>query len=692
MQNPAFNNSGTFSYPFTMLKERNRALLKHLDSEDNFKEVNLPFKLLVDEELFMEGEVRIIKSNSDNFQLYLKSGKSSAARILKESYLDETINGQSWGDAAGGLTDINNSPNAVYPTNKFVVAPVQLDDYVINDWDPDTNQLSNPDLFTGQLTPMVYGRHIIDRINQAIGLFVPRNDFSLKTDFNRWCIFSPRKGNDAANGLTSFAEWLPHITAADFLADIQNRFNIIAFFTPLLKEVEYIGFDSILNGAVTDWTRKYISDDDIEAFQKGRMILINDGEDDEILSPQDIENKYDFTEVASYANVDTAANYKVLDVERYFRPEEKDLENDLTQTLYVDNFVSIFATRNLVSEPVDHTTTFQNLNSGAGADNFIGAFLFRQFSKGEIFDNIFLDIIEAKRDTGNSLNLICRVEIINTITSAIEVLGEQSILIDNANYEFYTFDVDLFKTGAWEFIQNDQSNFVAGTILRIAFYSYHPTLTGTLSIRFGLLSPTPPLFPYTYIIPDRTKIYPKEINPISNIDFGDTDAEKVEEIEPDGKVLFNTTGLSGGYHFQMPKSDIDPELKQADFAHTIYRGKITDERDGTYRAPYCNFDVVDLYMADYQSRLTIGSAPDLSLRWHGATGLAETFWRHRLIWFRNYHRPVRKRLALSLHDIIKLKMYHRYRIDNVTYILNEVGFKIDVNGDISTAEVEMFTV
>lgn len=687
MRNPAFNNEGTFSYPVNALVERNRALMKHLEAEDNFTGYNPQFKMWIDDELFMEGDVKIIEATSV-FQFYLKSGKSSAVRILKESYLDGQINGQSWGDAPGGLTDINASPNAVYPVNKFVVAPIKLDDFVINEWDVTNQDLKNTSLGEGEFTPMVYIGHLIDRINQALNLLNEQNDFSLKEDFKRLALFSPRKGNYAADALTQYKEWLPHITANEFLNDLEARFNIVPFFNQLLFSVDYIKFDSILSGSIIDWTNRYIRDDEVKTFQRGLTILKNDAEDDDALSPREIEEKYDLVEVADYDDM-TFLNefYKVTNVGRYFQRINKDFENDITQNYYADTTPQLLY--KLKTEPFDSTAELTNGDTTPGQDNIIVNFGF-DVLKGYLTDNVDIRNIEAKTDAASDVELVIKVGAVGN--GYFTVKTEKRVTINNTAYQFYNILIELIESFSFERILDNNGNFVSGEACGVWFYAYHPTTARTITLRFGEVAAPVPELPYTIFTPDTNRQQFKQIGVIGNYEFGDIDAEKVEIVEPDSKVLYNGKERNDEFLFQMPLSDIEPEIEQTDYAYVVYRGKINDERDGTKIAPYANFDELDLEMNDYQSRVTVGSTPDLSLRWHGTNGIGNLLWRQRVIWFQNYHRPVRKIVSLTLHDLLQVRMYNRIRINNVLYVINEISVKVNVNGDLSQAELDLFTV
>ena len=692
IHNPAFNKLGTLSEYLNLVIEGNRATMQHVEDEANLTEVTQTFVLKLGGEVFTEGDVGV-DDTVKSYKSYLKSGKSAIARILKESYLDDSINGESWGEAANGITDINASINGIYPAKQFTVAPVKLDDYTINDWID--GALTTDDIIEGKVTPMVYVRHLIDRINQACNLLVVRNDWDKFSDFNRLCMFSPRRSADKLNGLKLYREWLPHITAADLLKDLEERFNIVAFFSPFGREVAYVHFDDIFTGDIVDWTSKFIRNEKIPPFQEGLTLLKNDGEDEEVLSPREIEEKYQVTEVPTYDDLTvTDYAYKVADVGRYFDVKPVEFDNSLTRPLYFDTLPfggSAIPYRKLREEVDTGSNSLTNSDTGANVDNPILVMFFPDH-KGMILDNVAVHQFEAKVNNGDA-TLVAKVELAQTINGSsvvIEELGKATLELTNSALELKDIVVPITKSAEFESTFDKDDNYMFGTYLRVSFYCLSAIAGRSITLKLGNVDAPIPATGYTTILADAGGVKHRELGVLGTYEHGKLDAKKVREVEPKSKVLFNDEGRSGGYLFQMPKSDIDPKLEQKDYAYTIYRGLINDERNGGKTAPYCNFDVLDNAMKDYQSRVTNGATPDLSLRYHGEKGLARQLHQKRLNWYKLFERPARKVFQLTKNDLQNLKMYDRISVYNKQYVANIISVKAQVNDELSEATVDVF--
>ncbi|TAJ13071.1 hypothetical protein DMA11_10420 [Marinilabiliaceae bacterium JC017] len=689
IKNPAFNKAGTFSYTFRLPKETNRAILQHADEEDNLQVITHKFQLWLGSEKFMEGEC-VIKNTASAFECYLKSGKSSVASVLKESYLDEQINGQEWGQNPDGLTGLNTSVQSAFPGCNFVVAPIKTDKKIINEWDPNSNVLASTK--EDDVTPFVYIRYLINRITQGLGLLKTRDDFSLYNDFNRLCLISPRI-EIYKDKFTFYKHWMPHITAADLVNDLRDRFNIVAFFNPLMNEVEYVNFDAVFSAPVIDWTNKFIRDEDIPAKEEGGVNFENDGEDEDMLSPEKIEESYELVTVPTYSGIKEATGhtFKVTDINRYFKRQTEESDSDMTKVRYVDTGAFLTHYYNLIDNPDDATDVRSSISPAAGVEALVAKFIFDE-QEGKLKDNVSVYNVELKADQSGDVELQVKVSLWNRKTSTIEhVLGEKTQTINHTDYRLYDFIVDINESLAWSHYLNKNGDYLSGTYLVVEFKSYHPTAARSVSMRFGYVESVPvPVMPYTLVIADNHKIRVSEMGAIGNYTKGS--AEKPQEYKPKSKIPFNTTDRCSGFAFQMP--DVDPEAKkqQKDFAYSIYRGMITDEVKGEKNAPYCNFDSLDMNMGYYQSRLTYGDTPDLSLRWHGSDGLIQKLWQKTVAWILHTRRPVRKVFQLSVHDLLQVKMWYRIQVDNQFYLVNTISVSVDEKSQLAESTVDMYTL
>nr|WP_321409347.1 hypothetical protein [uncultured Carboxylicivirga sp.] len=711
IKNPAFNKEGAFSYPLKAPVEDNRATFGHADAEDNLQVQAPSFQLFMGNEPFMEGDIKLTETQGD-YEFYLKAGKSAVANVLKESYLDEDINGQSWGDNPDGLTGLNNAVNGAYPDYLMVAPPVSTDDFICNEWDL-TNQelisLISEDLTyfnlsmlvnAGRINPLVYLKPVIKQLFKGLGLIVNNNDFNLYNDFNRLCVFAPKKGLSGAAVLEKVANFLPHITAADLLNDLRARFNLVAFFNPFLGEVDYISFEKVFTSEIVDWTDKFIRSEQTPGKEEGAILLENEGDDNDTITYDQLDADKDLVSIADYdtmmAEVETDFNnnvnadkyYILSDSGRVFLAENNNGKGDLVNTYHIGSKESVYTYYNLItgSWPNTNWNFSQTLSAGVG----LSFMLWRlpDDMVGRIERTLYIRNLGLYVASGSSIDITItlRYGSIDDWDNTVFVVITKTVTITNTDPYASPFNthrgvaIDLpYSPELDETINGAQIVFTALS-----------SIDATVGVRMGKQTDGLGSDMHSYASIDGYDRRVTELGRIANYNKGDGD--EPETFSPKNKTLLNDFVRMQDYLFQMPVSDISPKQQQSNYAFTFYRGLIDSEIDGSQTAPFANFDDVDINMADYYNRLTNGADPDMTLRWHNDNGIVSKFWQKTINWILYYRRPVRKVFELSVNDLVNFKMWQRVRVDNKLYLVDTIDIKANADGTLSNATVDMYTL
>lgn len=708
IHNPAFHKLGTYSMPFNLVRHLNRATMQYAEDEDKLTETTQLFKLYLGNELFMEGEMGV-NDTVKGYKCYLKSGKSSIARILKESFLDGEINGQSWGENPDGLTGLNNSVNGAYPDYLMVAPPLKLDDFICNEWDLDNQQLV--DLISngleylnlsmlvaeGRINPMVYVKHVVNQIFKATSVLVNANDLSLFNDFNRLCVFSPKKGLSNSDALTKVANFLPHIPATDFLNIMRERFNLVAFFSPFGREVDFISFEKAFTSPIVDWTDKFIRNEKRPDKVDGAIFLANDGDDEDVITYEELDANNDLNVVADYATMVADAEsdynnyvkddkyYKLDDSNRVFVARDTNIKGDLTNDYHIGDSI-LGAIYQLVVGPWPNVTHNFTVSFGAGAEEWFMRWRFPEGLSGRVERSIYIRRLGLYVASGTSVNVRMVVYVQNTETTTTKTILEKTVTITNTDPYASPFNT---RRGV-ELVLNESPELGEDTdwnMIQVSFYAGAST-AGSIGVRIGKQTDGQGVDLHAFAAVDGYDRRIIELGRIASYPKGS--GSDLTEYSPKNKILLNEPVRMGDYLFQMPVSESSPKIGNKECEFTFYRGIITDEIDAANSAPFANFDDVDIYTDDYTSRLTNGATPDMTLRWQGANGTVNQFWQKTINWLQYRRRPVRKVFDLSKNDLQNIKMWHRIRVDNKLYLIDIISVKANANGELSESVVDMY--
>ncbi len=690
------------SDPFDLVKHLNRAVMEYIDDEDNLTEAKLTFKLWLGGELFMEGDV-VATETVNTYGIYLQSGKAAVASVLKSSYLDDSINGESWGDNPDGLTGLNNSVNGAYPAYRMVPGAIATNDYIVNDWDVDNSELIDwvPDneqisggfnefelASLGRINPQVYVKGLIDTIWKALRLMKTADDLSMKEDFKRLVMYAARKGVNNSEVFKHVANFLPHITAAELLNLMRNRFNLVAFFNPYLKEVDYLHFEKVFTAPIIDWTDKFIRNEKVPPIAAQGLTFTNDGDDEDVMPYDDLEAKYDLIEAADYASMLTAVQehfqfpdeyYKLLDSGRVFRAHSNKFDSALAERYFVTSSPEFYRFRlgnDIISTNYDYPVDFD-----AGVKKEITQWWFPENQEGAAAEKVTIGHFGVYLRDGASADVIVRVFAINLTTSDERTLAEKTVTITNTDPNDSPFN----QLGGIEIPLGQTAELGVGWNEYRIVFEVLSNSAGTIAFKIGSYSP--PFYAYADI-----DWYSRRVNELGRIANKTQGSGELKEYAPKGDILLNSKEWMGDYRFQMAKSDTSPKEKQKNFALGIYRGLIKNEVTGVKNAPFLNYDDVDIELSDYQGKITNGSVPDMTLRWHGDNGLMKQFWSKTITWWLHYAKPVRKVFQLSKNDLVNTKMWYRIRVKNQLYIINVINVKANADGSLGEATVDMYTL
>lgn len=709
VKNPAFNKEGAFSYPLKAPVEENRVTFGHADDESNLESQAPAFELYMGNELFMSGDIKLTETQGD-FEFYLKAGKSAVANLLKSSYLDEEINGQSWGENHDGLDGLNASVNGKYPDYLMTVFPVFTDNFIVNDWNLDDQKLieyismtDEEDLYintmisTGRINPVVFVKHVIKKLFSALELIINVNDLNLHTDFDRLCVFSHKKNFQTPDDLIPVANWLPHITAADLLNNMRERFNIVAFFNPFLNEVDYISFEKIFSADIVDWTDKYIRSETTPAKEDGAILLENEGDDDDVISYDELASNYTLVEMDNYAAMlaDMESDYNSLipydkyylltDSNRVFKAVTSALEESLSGRYYIESKYGIgFNWFNLQLDEIDPTQyNFTEVLTADVPFHFL-RWRFPGGLDGAVKESITIRNLGLYVVSGSNIDIEMQIKFYNIDSGEIITVRSKTINIDNSD----PYDGIFFTASGVQILMGHSPALGIGwNYMWIDFYATC-SQAGELGVKMGQQSPDIPFYCYAEV--DGYERRATELGRIANYPKGDGDDP--ETSSPKNGNLLNVKERLSDFLFQMPASEMSPNRNQKNYAFTFYRGLIDSEVDGTQTAPFANFDDVDINMAEYYTRLTNGDDPDMTLRWQNDNGIVAKFWQKTINWILYYRRPVRKVFELSVNDLINFKMWHRVQVGNKLYVVNSIDVKANADGSLSNATVDMFTL
>jgi len=676
LKNPFFGSAGLFSYLVKVDRDKNESFFQYVNALDAAEELPLTFHLKAGD-LEAIGDVVVTDSSTRSIEFYLKSGNSSTAAFLKNTYLDETdIYGKT------DSSEVTGSLDGCYPDYPFAAMPIKVDEELFNEYDFETNKVKVN--WNDKACPAVYLRFILDKLIAHLGYHKVRDDLSLLNDFNRLGLFAPRT-EAFYNYRNKVKNFLPHIVFEELQKELLNRFNTALYLSPYLREAEIINMDTIFNLVPIDWTNKFKGFGKVPPIEEKPLLMTHDGEEKDLLSPDEIESRYigRIIRVDSMSELPATSDsvHFVSDIKRYMKSEKLDPGNALVQGYNLKKSTTDYAGQSfyeILQEALfTYSTTKTNSATIANTDNLIAQFIYPQLS-GEITTS-FLQEIFCKVDSGES-DLIIELFIRNQDESEVLLTRHtESITWIALNNRRYVFRVPI------------EADLKESNRLGVRLYSRSATAGRTITIEFGGINVNGDGVRECSAAIDYPIDQWREIGICGNYPYGEQTKETAE-FKTKAPVLKNDLVAMGGYLCEMPVTDMKPESVQKEFAWVVYRGKRPDELTGTKHAGYANFDLLDLDKISYAGNLQGSYDPDLSLRWTGEKGLVNTLWKKRLLWERYHKRPARLKLDLTSHDLVTTKPYHPIRVDNLVFIIDKIDFQLDVRGLVSNVEADAFTL
>lgn len=741
--NSLFNDAGTYTYSIVAPLEDNRHILQHLDDVSNIDRPALTYKMYVNGEFLSEGDV-VVTNTVDEFEFYLKSGKSAIANILKSSYLDSDMNGLSWGDNPDGLQGINATAGKIYPEVNFTIFPIATPDEVFNKWDCALNELwgyastgyvrpprgtvSTPE--SKNFSPCVFVHYLMRRIVQGLGVPLLRNDADLIPDFNRVCIFAPRDipyrtaiFGSRQTGWTykysgidkEYKLWLPHIPASTFLRHLRDSFNLSFYFAPLRHELKIIHVDTIFSEPVVDLTHLYVADSEQPSLPKAGWAFQNSGEGSETMTDAEIEAAFeihpanDTEDAKAQVDADTSDSklyFKTADSGRYFSFETIDDNDSITDKLWATSPIEVkfgsitydasFSTNNPTSFGDEGNGLKEYSVVGTTGNVIIEKFIFDEIS-GFINRNVVIEYITAKASAPVSMKIdVCTVNSFGVLT----VIGSTSIQVSNTDYKEYVYAPDRRGDYVWQWRYIHQHVTISLSKTQVELNEHARLLIqfsviNAPGIAIGMIVDQRDWYEYTpmaaYIDAPENDFH--EMNPLSNAYIGDQSSDsEIEERSHGAKMSFVVTRPMNNRFFQMPYADIGAEKEQKEYAMFAARGYINDERNEGVSAPFANPDVLDKYGKDYTSRLTPSVAPELSLRWVGEKGLVKQLFPKTVLWHLHTRRECVKMMKLSVADLVGLDLHNRIKIGNNLYFIDSIDVPIDAKNGLGLSTVTLYAL
>ena len=714
INNPLFNRAGTFTYSISAPKEANLAIFGHVNNEDNLKPVNLPFTLLFHGELFAEG-LAVVTNTVDSFEFYLKSGKSAVANLLKSSYLDESINGFSWGENNDGIAGINNSMGKIYPESNFTVTPVATSDTVYNQWDWDLNGLTYYTLAEGQfrkrltkdadnyrISPVVFINYLINRMIKGLSLYKHRDDTTLIPDFNRIAIFAPReivyykaKWNSGSTSFiysliysdlySQYKNWLPHITLSDFIDELEAKFNLKFYFYPLSNKVDIIHFDTIFSETAIDITHFLVKDDEVPPYTPQGLSFVSQGDATQTYTNSECEAKFEIHDVAGFDDIMPAHKADILKEffrtpdGRIFSIDTPESDQTISGTYYLSSINSNYNNGDYRLITNETGFDYEALSRTAEVNEhkpFI-PFLF-PVTEGKVDSHIFIS--DAVFSSTKPVTMSITVTTFN-IGGAGEIIGKKYFDLDATEFGAQVIDI-LIE------LNNSSKELTSDRRLILHFYIEPPTETTTVTMKLN----GNPNGALTKIEIDGAVERPVELNPLSNAYYGDlSDSDNVTEIEPKGQIPVMYRKRQNRKLFQMPRVDISASDQQTNFAYIMPRGIIPDEMNTGGTAPFSCTDVLDIDGKEYVSRLANPVEPLLSLRFTGEKGTIKQLFPRLVVWYCYSRRPVRKIFKFPSSFLLNQKLSQPFKVKNNEYLISTIAVDLNVDGTIGDSTVDMFT-
>ena len=678
LNNPLVSELGLFSYPLTVPYQENKHVF-NFPGDGNATPENYDFELFIGSERFIDGEVQII--NADGIELYFKSGNSSVSAMLKNTFLDENLNGVSFGqfsDSADKVSKMGLAKSGKFPAFDFA-APV----------------IKTPESIEQRVC--FYLRFLLRKITGALNYVLIEDQSNIVEDFNRVFLYTNKRFT-ARVSVIPYSDFLPHVSVSEFLKDVQKRFNLFVYLSPQNRRAYILHLDNVFSMEPKDWTHKFISNEDLERYGLKNVSFENDGEEEDVLTDEQIAQITFYNETANSEYgliVETRnANYDEGDFllttnSRVYKGTKQSPSRSFQDDYYLrkGTYQTSWKTMD-VGVPFEYSEAATNSSTNADTLNLIQQFAFPEL-EGSVNEVIHLRIWAQKNQSGDH-RLICIL---------YESTEPDADII--AFHEMPVSDTDELERNFFLFL-NKGIELTTSARMALKIFEYHPAgvAPGTITIKYGGVEYGTGLRRDSIINIDREYFKFREYGVTGNYSsIVDINADAFEN-KPSGLVLTNTRARWNGLTYQMPESTIKKERLPKKYGWSVYRGQISNEffrhpaisSQFPGLSPFACFDDKGLFYEDYSPFLTDNDPHSLSLRWTGANGLLQKCFLKTIPFRRHFGRKVTKRLSLSVNDIINADLYKPVKIGSQKYLISELSIPIKANGNIGEVTAELLTI
>ncbi len=701
LTNPALTDMGDFSYPITVNYELNKHIFK-FPSEGEWIDREFEFQLYFGEDRFIVGDVEII--NADGIEFSLKSGNSAVSNVLNDSFLDDQINGKSWGEETPRPSGYFFGKASSYPNTNYCTPIIQGEDSFI--FNQEEYFYFTLGLIKNTICPAVYVRYLMNRIVWALGYNKDHDAMEGVEDLNRLYVFAAR-----TPGVNyQYKDWMPHISAMEFLRSIRERFGFFINFDPLTKIASIKSVNHLLSKSSINITAKLVSITSSERYRK-KTILLSHGEFPE---SEDETNIDDIIHKAQYSTSLPLPNPAL-----YPYAAEEDDEGLLLRIPQGDSIYRVFKKTKIkgkdkhayfskespdldfygfktTSTPPDKDEESIVSSSSATPRSYISSniyFVARFNISAEIMSaaddlTILKAIIDVKKNAGN--------------TKLIVVLG--------GPYNSHIVNFNPFNTLiAYTTIDVNNSSFETKSILfrvreaRMAkqnrgcalwFFSYHASSANSVSIRFGGTSTSSGVGSIpSHLVLEPTYFEWKEVGKIGNYRLGEK-IDPDEEIKPSGAIMTNKYLNNLGY-FEAPYYPYKSEEKQEKYGFSILRGLVDEPTlfDISFDRTSLIFSSFDKKTIDQKAFDLNENGSDLSLtlRWREPKGIVNSLLSNHLMDRQHKFRPVTALLNFTYFDLITFDITQPVMLNAQRYLFEELSLPISNRG-IGEITAELVTI
>lgn len=700
LTNPALTDMGDFSYPITVNYELNKHIFK-FPSEGEWIDREFEFQLYFGEDRFIVGDVEII--NADGIEFFLKSGNSAVSNVLNDSFLDDQINGKSWGEETPRPSGYFFGKAAAYPNANYCTPVIQGDDYFI--FNKAHYFYTTLGLEKNTICPAVYVRYLMNRIIWGLDYNKDKDAMEDVSDLNRLYLFSAR-----TPGINyDYKDWMPHISVMEFLRSIRERFGFFISFDFPTKTASINSVNHLLSKPSVDFTDKLIEIKHSERYRKKTILLSNNdaADDDDLINIDSIIHKAEIKSELPIANpiiypyveedsdegslikINQGDGFRVFkkieikgkDKHAYFSKESPELEfiaNKTTPNPPDEGVASVISTS--LSSPWSYISP--NIY-----------FLARFNISPEIMSavdelTVLKTIVDIKKNAGNTKLIVVlsapMAENSQNFNPFNSLIAFSSLDIKNSSFETKSI---LFRIREVRISRNNRG-------CALSFFSYHENSSNKISIRFGGTSAASGVGSIpSHVILEPTYFEWKEIGRIGNFKTGEK-TEPDEETKPAGAILTNKYINTPGY-FETPFFSGKPEEKQEKFGFSILRGVVKEPLflDINFTREEFIFSSFDKKTIDQKefALSEYGSDLSLTLRWREPEGIVSNFLSNHLMDRQHKFRPVTALLNFTYFDLITFDITQPVMLNSQRYLFEELSLPISNKG-IGEVTAELVTI